>query len=285
MRVRYSFSSRRTRKLDKISKQKTKYPKLLLQVIETSDIILEVLDARFAKEMQNKEIETLIEKKDKKLILVLNKADLSSKKMPKHSATKGTLSSAKQGISVSCKTKKGVTELRNKIKILANQIKKSETNKFHRIQVGVIGYPNSGKSSLINVLIGKNSAKIGAEAGFTKGIQKLRLTSEIMLLDSPGVIPNDQYSSSDATKISKHTKVGGRSASQVKDPENIVAEIMKEHSKQIEKYYKINAKADTEILIEKLGKKKGFLKKGGKVNEDQTSRLILKDFQDGKIKL
>jgi ribosome biogenesis GTPase A len=272
MRVRYSFSSRRTRKLDKIAKQKTKYPKLLLQVIETSDIILEILDARFANEMQNKEIENLIKEKDKKLILVLNKADLTEKK-------------PKKGILVSCKTKQGVAELRNKIKMFANQIKKSNRNKFNSIQVGVIGYPNSGKSSLINLLIGKASAKTGAEAGFTKGVQKLRLTSEIMLLDSPGVIPNNQYSQDSSEKISKHTKVGGRSASQVKDPENIVAEIMKEYSREIERFYKIKAEGDAEILIEKLGKRKGFLKKGNNVNEDQTSRLILKDFQDGRIKV
>ena len=272
MRIRYSFSSRRTRNLDNIAKQKTKYPKLLLQVMNTSDIILEVLDARFAKEMQNKEIENLIEKKGKKLILVLNKADLTEKR-------------PKKGILVSCRTKQGINELRNKIKILAKQIKKSNVNKFDRIQVGVIGYPNSGKSSLINLLIGKSSAKIGAEAGFTKGIQKLRLSSEIMLLDSPGVIPNSEYSQENSEKISGHTKVGGRSASQVREPGIIVSEIMKEYSKEIQKFYKIEAKGDSEILIEELGKKKGLLKKGNQVNEDQTARLILKDFQEGRIKV
>jgi hypothetical protein len=248
-RVRYSFSSRRAGNLKNIRKQKQEFPKLLLKVIETSDIILEVLDTRFAKEMQNKEIEKLIKSQNKILIPILNKSDLSLKKPI-----------IKNSVLVSCKNRKGIKELRDKIKAEAKKIKKSKENKYNRIQVGVIGYPNSGKSSLINLLIGKTSAKTGAEAGFTKGLQKLKLTSDILLLDSPGVIPNSHYSQTEFSKISKHTKLGGKSFSQIKDPEIIVASLMKEYSKQIEKFYKVKANGDSEKLIEELGKKKGFLK-------------------------
>ncbi len=273
-RVRYSFSSRRTRKIENIRKQRAKYPKLLLKVIEISDIIIEVLDSRFAQQMQNKEIENLIKEKNKILIPILNKADLSLKNP-----------GIKNAILISCKTREGIKELRDKIKIEAKKIKKSKDNTYNKIHVGVIGYPNSGKSSLINLLIGKTSAKTGAEAGFTKGIQKLKLSSNILLLDSPGVIPDTHYSTTNLEKISLHTKLGGKSHSQVKNPEIVVSELMKEFSEQIEKFYKIPANGDSEKLIETLGKQKGFLKKGGVIDEDKTSRLILKDFQQGKIKI
>ncbi len=146
----------------------------------------------------------------------------------------------------------------------------------------MIGYPNTGKSSLINLLIGKASAKTGSEAGFTKGIQKLKLAEGIHLLDSPGVIPTESYSMVDEKKIAQHVKIGGRSHNQVKDPEFALNEIVKTNKKDLEKFYKIKFD-DVEDLIEEIGNKKGLLKKGGEVHEDRVARAILKDWQLGII--
>ncbi len=263
---------RSAKRLNNIKKQGGKYPLLLERVIEISDIVLEILDARFPKEMQNKDIEKLVREKGKKIIYVLNKSDLTLKRDQRLNPR----------VFVSCKNKKGISELRNKIKIEAAKIKKTED--YDRVQIGVIGYPNTGKSSLINLLIGKASAKIGSEAGFTKGIQKLRLTKDILLLDSPGVISAEEYSMTNEEKIARHVKVGGRSHNQIKDPEFALNEIMKSNQKELETFYKINFK-NAEDLIEKIGKRKGFLKKGGEVNSDRTARAVLKDWQLGNVKV
>ncbi len=280
MRERYSFSSRRTRRIDNIRKQKQKYPSIADKIVENSDIILEVLDARFPEETRNIEIEEEILKKNKKIIYIFNKSDLIDKRKLRK------LNYLNPSISISCTSYQNIKDLRNLIKKIAKQIKKP-VNKdgLGKVAVGVIGYPNTGKSSLINILIGKSSAGVGSDAGFTKSIQKLKLSEDITLLDSPGVIPKKEYSSSDSEKIAKHTKLGGRSYSQVKEPEIIVSELMKSYSKEIEKFYKIKANGDSEVLIEKLGKQKGFFKTKGLVNEDKTARLILKDWQIGKIKI
>ena len=135
------------------------------------------------------------------------------------------------------------------------------------------------------MLIGKSKAGTGSDAGYTKGIQKLKLNKDILLIDSPGVIPKKQYSTTEKEKIAQQTKVGGRSFSQVKNPELVVANIMKYHKGTLEKFYKIKSKGDSEILLEELGKQKGFLKKRGIVDEDKVARLILKDWQSGKIKI
>ena len=267
MRVEYKFSSRRTRRLKNIKKQREKFPNILIKVIETSDIIIEVLDARFINETKNLEIEKLIKKQGKEIIYVFNKSDLIDKNKLKN----------KKGIFVSCKKRKGGRELRSKIKLKSKKIKKN------RILVGVIGYPNTGKSSLINLLIGKNKAKTGVEAGFTKGIQKLKLTQNILLLDSPGVIPTEEYSNINKDAIIKHAKLSARTYSKVKDPELVISNLIKEHPNMLEKYYKIDAKRDSEIFIEKLGKRKNFLKRGGEVDFDKTARFILKEWQEGKI--
>ncbi len=274
MRAKYIFSSRKTKratKSPKLRKQKEKYPSLVEKIIEDSDIILEVLDARFVRETRNIELEKKIKRKKKKIIYVLNKSDL----------TKKTSSKIPQSINVSCKTKKNIKKLRDKIKIVSKKIKPSND----KIIIGVIGYPNTGKSSLINLLVGKSKAGVGADAGFTKGIQKIRLANEIILLDTPGVIPNEEYSNIEKEKIAQHTIVGGRSYSQVKDPEMVIAKLIKDYPDVLEEHYKTEAKADAEKILNELGKKWNFLKKKGLIDSDKTARKILKDWQAGVIRI
>ena len=280
MRVRHSFSSRHTGKIQNIRKQRGKYPLIAKKIIEDSDIILEILDARFIEETRNSQFEEEIKRMNKRLIYVFNKADLINKnnlKLPKEFTNY---------VFVSSTLRKGIKELRDRIKIEAKKIdkKKNETSN-EKVTVGVIGYPNTGKSSLINSLIGKSSAGVGSDAGFTKSMQKIKLSQDIVLIDSPGIIPEKEYSQQDRQKISMHAKQGARSYSQVKEPEMVIATLMKDYSKVLEKFYKIDSKGDSEVLLEELGRRKGFLKKGGEVNEDTTARLILKDWQSGKIKI
>lgn len=272
MRVRYSFSSRKTGHIENIGKQREKYPSIAIKIIDLSDIILEILDARFISKTRNLEIEKEIELKSKKIIYVLNKFDLV-KKLEKENINLYPY------VVVSCKLRRGIKNLRNKIKIEAKKIFKD------KVTVGVLGYPNTGKSSLINILIGKKSAPTSREAGFTKGLQKIKLSENIVLLDSPGVIPKKEYLNIVQKQVSKNAIVGARSYSQVKDPDFIVADLMKEFAGVLENYYNIQANADSEILIEELGRKKKLLKKGNQVDVDKTSRLILKAWQEGKIKV
>jgi len=286
MKPRYSFSSRRTRNVENIRKQKQKYPELTRKIIEDSDIILEILDARFIEETRNKEVEEVLTREKKKIIYVINKSDLIDKRPSQDFYPY---------VFVSCVQRKGVKELRDLIKRLAKTIQKVKTSGIpstssqgkeeDRVNVGIIGYPNTGKSSLINLLIGKNSAKTAAEAGFTKGLQKLKLSPGIVLIDSPGIIPENQYSEVKKDKISQYTKLGGRSYSQVKDPDLVVSDLIKEFPEVFQNFYNIDVESDQENFIENLGIKKGLLKKGGEVDEDKVARIILRDWQEGKIKL
>lgn len=277
-RVRYSFSSRRTGHIKDIRKQRKKIPGLIKEIVGVSDIVLEILDARFIQETRNKEIEELIKQEGKKIIYVLNKADLVDLNSKILEATSFKVFPY---IFVSCKRRRGVSELRNKIKIEAKKL----DIKGRKVQLGVIGYPNTGKSSIINVLSGRSSAGTGSEAGFTKGIQKIRLSSDIVMFDTPGVIPESEYSHTKEEAIKKHAKIGARTSNTIRDPEIVVFELMKSFSKQIEKFYNIEAEGNSEVLIEKLGRKKGFLRKGGVVDEHRTSRLIIQDWQEGKIRI
>ena len=264
-----------------VGKKQDEYPFLAEKTIEMSDIILEVLDSRFIQETRNTELEKKILDKGKKIIYVINKSDLIDSPSSKEKETW----QMNPKIFISCSKRQGIRDLRNKIKALANLIKNRSTKELGRVVVGIIGYPNTGKSSIINLLIGKKTAGTGADAGFTKGIQKVRLTADIVLLDSPGVIPREDYTNIEGKKKSKQTKLGARSYSQVKFPETVVADLMKEFPGIFEQFYGLPKMNDSEEFIEELGTKKGFLKKGGLVEEDRTARFVLKDWQEGKIKI
>ncbi len=306
VRVRYSFGCRHTGRIENIKKQRGKYPDVMKDVVRISDIVLEILDARFIEETRNLKVEEDVLSQGKVLVYVLNKSDLIDVKkmedgLPKWmrpyvfvSATKNYgLKDLKSRIRIEAKR---ILSKRKNIKIEIKPIKKkvvksNEANEVvkdlkskKRIHVGVIGYPNVGKSSVINFITRRGVAKTAKQAGFTRGMQKIRMSENILILDTPGVIPENMYST-ESKSFAQNVKVGARTYSDVKEPENVLFYLMKDYSDEIEKYYGIDAGGDVEVLIEKLGRKRGHLGKGGKIDADRTSRIILRDWQEGKIKI
>lgn len=309
MRVKFSFSSRKTRKIDSHNKHRQEYPSLAREVISSSDIILQVLDARFVQETRNFKMEEYAREHGKILVYILNKADLIDHVKLEES---GALKDLIPYIFVSCKKNHGRRELRETIKIQAKNFKRAKKNsektqeerdeethldihkhgvgykKFFKtgdeVHVGVIGYPNVGKSSLINMLTGKGSARTSPKAGFTKGIQKVKLAKGIMLLDTPGVMSDEDAAASQMAHLKKHAMIGVRTYDSTKNPEFVVAEIMADNPGLFESHYQIEANGDSEILLEELGRKRNLLIKGGNIDLDRTARLVLKDWQAGKIR-
>ncbi|MEK6894220.1 MAG: GTPase [Nanoarchaeota archaeon] len=309
MRVKFSFSSRKTRKIDSHNKHRQEYPSLAREVISSSDIILQILDARFVQETRNFKMEEYAREHGKILIYILNKADLIDHVKMEQS---GELKDLPHYIFVSCKRHQGRRELRQEIKMQAKNFKRAKRNsektkeeidsedhldihkhgvgykKFFKtgneVHVGVIGYPNVGKSSIINMLTGKGSARTSPKAGFTRGIQKVKLADGIMLLDTPGVMSDEDAAASQQAHLKKHAMIGVRTYDSTKNPEFVVAEIMADNPGLFEYYYHIEAEGDAEVLLLELGRKRNFLIKGGNIDMDRTARLVLRDWQSGKIR-
>jgi ribosome biogenesis GTPase A len=100
-------------------------------------------------------------------------------------------------------------------------------------------------------------------------------------LDSPGIIPREELGSG-LTNLTKRAKINVLTYDRVKDPETVLLSLISDNLGPFEKYYEIEEK-DPDLFLEKVGKKKNFLKKGGEVDTFRAARFILKDFQEDRI--
>jgi ribosome biogenesis GTPase A len=279
VRIKYLWSSRHTRVLKSGNKHRKSVPKVVGGMIKICDVVLEVLDARYIDETRNKEVEENIKEQRKKLIFVINKCDLVEVDKLKEEAERKKLF---PHVIISCKSGIGKGGLIERIKIEAKRALSEK--KFEIAHVGILGYPNTGKSSLINFLTGRNATTTSSTAGFTKGMKKIRLSSGVLLLDTPGIIPSKEDTKYDREVLEKHAKIDVEPYDRVKEPEFVVDRIIKQNPEKLEKFYGVEADGDSEILIDELGKRKKLFAKGGVVDSDRTARAIIKDWQDGKIK-
>jgi len=278
MRVRYIFGSRHTKTLKAGNRHKKSVSSVINEVIRISDVVLIVLDARFIEKSRNAEVETKIKSQDKRIIYIINKVDLVNLEELKKSSLLDELTPY---VLFSCKSHLGRGDLREKIKIEAKRGLKGK--KFKIAHVGLVGYPNTGKSSLINILVGRNASTTSSESGYTHGMHKIRFAKNILILDSPGVIPTIE-DNLESTSIKKQVEINAKTSSKINNPEFIVHTLILDHPNKFEKYYNIEARGDSEILIEEVGKKNHFILKKGVIDTNRTARLILKDWQEGKIK-
>jgi small GTP-binding protein len=235
--------------------------KTVNDVINHSDIVIHVLDARYPAESRNKEIEKMVRQKGRRLVYALNKFDLVDKNddYPKdvHPLVK-----------VSSKTGHGFTRL----KLL---LKKLRPNKSEKPKVGVVGYPNVGKSSVINRLRGYGILRTSSQPGFTKGKQYVS-TPHFMLIDTPGVIPQEEKDDA------KHLKMVSTSMD-MKDPEVAVWDLMELYPGLIENHFKVEQQDDKEAVLEEIARKKNWITKGNKPDTIRTAKAILQLWQDAKI--
>ncbi len=246
--------------------------RIVNDVIERSDVLLEVIDSRVPEFTRNKEVEDKVKQAGKKMILVLNKSDLIGQRVAEKE--KRELSKEYPVVFVSTKEHHGTKLLREAIL--------SRTEKFEVI-VGVLGYPNTGKSSVINVLKGRKAASTSSHAGHTRAMQKIRVTNRILMLYTPGVVP---FLEKDEAK---HVLVGSIMFSECENPELAACEIIKHcnaiNPKIITAQYNIEETDDIYMMIEKIAQKRNILAKGGVLDIERAARLIIQDWQTGKIKL
>ncbi|XP_050527183.1 nucleolar GTP-binding protein 2 [Daktulosphaira vitifoliae] len=249
----------------------------LYKVIDSSDVIIMVLDVRDPPGTRCAHIENFLkkEKPHKHLIFVLNKVDLVPVWVTQRWVA--VLSSEYPTIafhaSLTHPFGKGAV-----INLLRQFTKLHSERK--QISVGFIGYPNVGKSSVINALRSKKVCKVAPIAGETKVWQYITLMKRIFLIDCPGVVYDATNTETDTEKVLK----GVVRVELVPDPVQYISSLMERvKDEHLSKTYGIVSWDDGEDFLSQLGTKTGKLLKGGEADITLCARMVLNDWQRGKI--
>lgn len=243
----------------------------IYEMIAEADVTLQVLDARFPQKCRSKTLEQFAKSKNKQLICCINKADLIPHEVAEQ--WKKIISKEIPTVFLSALDRQGTTFIRQQIRRFSSH---KET------LVCVVGYPNVGKSSLINVLRGKKSAPTSPLAGYTRHLRQVKITSTLRLIDTPGISPSDNLSTEEEVFL------GTISPEDITNPDLVctfIIERFKEQKleKELENYLGTNITGTTDEILEFLAKKRGLISKNAEPKPDEAARILIRDFMAGKI--
>uniref|UniRef100_A0A4W5MJK0 Nucleolar GTP-binding protein 2 n=1 Tax=Hucho hucho TaxID=62062 RepID=A0A4W5MJK0_9TELE len=248
----------------------------LYKVIDSSDVIIQVLDARDPMGTRSQSIETYMRKEKpwKHLIFVLNKCDLIPTWVTKRWVAVLSAEYPTLAFHASLTNSFGKGSL---IQLLRHPPLHTDQTKLP-IFVGFIGYPNVGKSSVINTLRSKKVCNVAPLAGETKVWQYITLMRRIFLIDCPGVVYPSEDSESDIVLK------GVVQVEKIRNPEeHIPAVLERAKPEYIQKTYRIPTWSSPEDFLEKLAMRMGKLLKGGEPDLPCVSKMVLNDWQRGRI--
>ncbi|NXE25083.1 NOG2 protein, partial [Ardeotis kori] len=247
----------------------------LYKVIDSSDVVVQVLDARDPMGTRSPHVESYLKKEKhwKHLIFVLNKCDL----IPTWATKRWVAVLSQEYPTLAFHASLTNPFGKGAFIQLLRQFGKLHSDK-KQISVGFIGYPNVGKSSVINTLRSKKVCNVAPIAGETKVWQYITLMRRIFLIDCPGVV----YPSGDSeTAI---VLKGVVQVEKIKSPEDHISAVLERAKPEyIRKTYKIDSWTDTEDFLEKLASRTGKLLKGGEPDLQTVSKMVLNDWQRGRI--
>lgn len=300
-----------------------KAKKEIIENLKLIDVVIEVLDARIPISSQNPDIQKYIENMNK--IEILNKSDLADEKQTKN-WIKYFEKNEECAVATEANSGKGIKEVIKKIHEVSAESQQHFSQKGRSgksIRVLILGIPNVGKSSFINKISNKSSAKVGNKPGVTRQKQWIQVNNEIQLLDTPGVL----WPKFDNKNVALNLAYTGTIKEEVIDKVEIAFSLLKylclNYKENIIKRYKIgdefneifgndiknniisnNMANDNEIsnneynqndyeyqdendkflqIFELIGKKRGAILSGGRVDYDKIAGILLKEFRSGKL--
>ncbi len=250
------------------------------------DAVVELVDARIPYSSRNPELDELT--KSKPRIILLNKCDVAdaeaTKAWIKHFEELGQFA-----IAVDCKSGKGLNKFGPLVKSalkekIESNIAKGMPGKALRFMV--VGIPNTGKSSFINKMSGKNKLKTADRPGVTRSNQWVACGNGIELLDTPGVL----WPKFDDPKVGDRLAFIGSVKDEIMDSETIAVrllEVLQEsYAERLCERYKLTPK-DCECepyeLLERIGEKRGMKGKGGCIDTERAATTLLDEYRGGKL--
>ncbi|MBR1862579.1 MAG: ribosome biogenesis GTPase YlqF [Ruminococcus sp.] len=261
------------------------------------DAVVEITDARIPYSSRNPEIKRICGKKPR--LVLLNKADSADPDVTSmwisHYKNKGLFA-----LATDCRSGRNVNRVYPVLKeLLAEELLKWEARGMagRPVRIMIVGIPNVGKSSLINRLAGSRAAKVEDRPGVTKGKQWVRLEEGFELLDMPGVL----WPKFDDKLVGERLAFTGAVKDDILDTEYLACRLLEllesDYPGLLTERYGISLEdlpedpEDGETagcvrgyeLLERVGRKRGFLVSGGEINTERAANTVLDEFRGGKI--
>lgn len=259
--------------------------RLIDENLKLIDVVVEILDARVPVSSRNPDFDTLFAAKPR--VVVMNKFDLADErataaweKWYRDNGTRVLLSNSLNG--------KGVDRLAGEVKLaIADKLARDAARGVTKaVRLMVVGIPNVGKSSLINRLAGRASAKTGDRPGVTRGKQWIRLKNGMELLDTPGIL----WPKFEDQRTGMHLAFIGSIRDEIMDVETLAChllEYLRDHyAPLLVQRYKLDgdiSALEGYELLEYIGKKRGFVVSGGEIDTYRAANVILDEFRAAKI--
>ncbi|PTU24126.1 hypothetical protein P175DRAFT_0497246, partial [Aspergillus ochraceoroseus IBT 24754] len=248
----------------------------LYKVIDSSDVVIHLLDARDPEGTRCRGIEKYIreEAPHKHLIFVLNKCDL----VPTGVAAAWVRHLSKDYPTLAFHASINNSFGKGSLIQLLRQFSSLHSDR-KQISVGFVGYPNTGKSSVINTLRNKKVCTVAPIPGETKVWQYITLMKRIYLIDCPGVVPPNQNDSPQDILLRGVVRVEN-----VENPEQYIPAVLsKIQSRHLERTYGFKDPGDPIEFLSILARKGGRLLRGGEPDLDGVAKMVINDFLRGKI--
>ena len=249
------------------------------------DIVGEIIDSRIPISSKNPVIDDVL--KDKPRIMILNKSDMADE-----NDTKKWLSYYRKkgygAVVVDALHSKGLDKIYSVAKeMLADKFKKLEEKNLSAktIRMMIVGIPNVGKSTFINSISKRKSAKIGDRPGVTKQVQWIKTKNDLELLDTPGVL----WPKFEDERIGLHLAFTGAIKDEIMDIENLAFRFIDELNKRdvniLKSRYNLSEDSyeDTLYLMDEIGRNRGAILKKNEIDYFKVANLVLDDFR--KVKL
>ena len=251
-----------------------KATKEIARSLSSIDVIIEILDARAPHSSSNPVIDKIV--KEKPVIKLLNKSDLSD---PYHTQKwQQYFNESEYQNSIAINAMK--SDSKNEIVNLIAQL--SERKEGKNTLTMVVGIPNVGKSSVINMLAGKKIARTGNEPAITKGQQKINLRNGIMLIDTPGILWPKIEDPESGLKLAALGSIRNTAVGYDEIAIYIIKFLIQKYPDYLKARYKIDLLSqDEHEIIELLAKKRGCLSKGGKIDLTKISEIIADELRTG----
>lgn len=253
---------------------------LIAENLKMVDIVIEVIDARIPVSSRNPIIDELV--KSKKRIIILNKSDLSDGK----ANARWSDYFKKQGsmvLAMNCMSGGGVNQLYKILNRLQDEKNEGQIRK-KPLRMMIVGVPNVGKSSLINRMTGKKSAKTGDHPGVTKGKQWLGLENGMQLLDTPGIL----WPKFEDPEVGLNLAFCGSIKDEILDVATLALELIKvlqkDYPQLLRDRYKLDEiEEDALTNMENIALKRGFILPGKRIDYERCGKTVLDEFRSGKI--